>query len=101
MAYDTVNTLATQIKICSAMYKHHYEGGQNCFDDCLINHLLTKYIEHYDPDLSEALASTKNESKVYYLLLKKLCEFAPTAANEEELEEHVNLCFDDPPEETL
>ena len=101
MAYDTENTTVIHRNICNAMWFHHYDGGSNCADDCLLNRLLTKYIERYDPDLAEALASAKHESKVYYVLLQKLCEFAPTAANQEDLEEVVNFCFTDTPEKTL
>ena len=105
MANNLVTTLTTQIKVCSAMWEYHYNNRvsrRSCLDNCLLNRLLCKYIERYDPDLSKALASAKNESNVYYLLLKKLCEFAPTTANNLELEELVNFCFPDaPPEETL
>lgn len=96
MTNDTPTT-----NVSNAMLEHHYDGGLHCGDDCLLNRLLCEYIERYDPELSKDLTSAKSEEKTYYLLLKKLYAFAPTASNKKELEGHVDFCFDTPPEETL
>ena len=96
MPNDTKATQAIRRNICNAMCEHHYDHGSSCADDCLINRLLRKYIERYAPKFSETLASAKDDRAAYLLLLLKLYELAPTAANKEKLENFKRFCLCSP-----